>query len=196
MRLGTKSPTPVGEDTPRGRRSPSGCRRYLSPYFFHEFARTKSLCTKPVCIKCEVMRVAEKPSARTSRRAAPAAGGTRRISRGPRAEGPDAAKPPLRIVIDAGQIDDVLEHLPADEEQAPPPERPMSVAQAAKTGTTRELLVAMRDQIAKKVDDENTPARDLAALTKRLMETVREIEAIDAREEEAGAGDFIGCLLF
>jgi hypothetical protein len=35
------------------------------------------------------------------------------------------------------------------------------------------------------VEDPNTPARDLAALSKRLMETVREIEAIDARTEES-----------
>jgi hypothetical protein len=37
------------------------------------------------------------------------------------------------------------------------------------------------------VQSENTPARDLAALTKRLLETVRDIEAIDARvAQEAG----------
>lgn len=64
-----------------------------------------------------------------------------------------------------------------------------SVAEAAKNGTTRELLEATRDRIAEAVEDEKTPARDLAALTKRLMETVREIEAIDAREaQEADNG--------
>lgn len=59
-----------------------------------------------------------------------------------------------------------------------------SVSDAAKHGTTRELLEATRDRIALAVEDEKTPARDLAALTKRLMETVREIEAIDAREQQ------------
>src|SRR5574340_98955 len=59
-----------------------------------------------------------------------------------------------------------------------------TVTQAAKGGTARELLCAMRDRIAESVENPNTPARDLAALTKRLMETVREIEAIDAREAE------------
>jgi hypothetical protein len=34
------------------------------------------------------------------------------------------------------------------------------------------------------VENPNTPARDLAALTKRLMEVVRDIEAVDAREEQ------------
>lgn len=60
-----------------------------------------------------------------------------------------------------------------------------TVSEAAEKGTTRELLVAMRARIAKAVEDPNTPARDLAALTKRLVEVVREIEAIDAREEES-----------
>jgi hypothetical protein len=81
-----------------------------------------------------------------------------------------ARKTPLRAVS-------------ADEK--PPAGRPKSVTEAAKGGSTRELLAATRDRIAVAVEDPNTPARDLAALSKRLMETVREIEAIDARTEEA-----------
>lgn len=74
-------------------------------------------------------------------------------------------------------------------EIAPKPKPAKTVVQAAKTGTARELLEAMRDRIAQAVENPNTPARDLAALTKRLMETVREIEAVDARaEQEAGSG--------
>jgi ribosome-binding protein aMBF1 (putative translation factor) len=65
------------------------------------------------------------------------------------------------------------------------PPAPKSVTEAAKSGTTRELLSAMRGRIAEAVEDPNTPARDLAALTKRLVEVVRDIEAIDARTEEA-----------
>lgn len=66
---------------------------------------------------------------------------------------------------------------------------PKTVTQAAATGTTRELLVATRDRIAVAIEDPKTAARDLASLTKRLMETVRDIEAIDAREQqEAGTG--------
>jgi ribosome-binding protein aMBF1 (putative translation factor) len=75
----------------------------------------------------------------------------------------------------------------ADGEKAPPPARPKTITEAADQGTTRELLVAMRARIAKAVEDPNTPARDLAALTKRLVEVVRDIEAIDAREEQDGA---------
>ena len=62
------------------------------------------------------------------------------------------------------------------------------MTEAAADGTTRELLVAMRQRIAKAVEDPNTPARDLAALTKRLVEVVRDIEAIDARAAEDGSG--------
>ena len=64
------------------------------------------------------------------------------------------------------------------------PAKPKSVTEAADRGTTRELLVAMRARVATAVEDPNTPARDLAALTKRLVEVVRDIEAIDAREAE------------
>lgn len=78
----------------------------------------------------------------------------------------------------------VLRSVGADE-KPPAPVKPKSVTQAAMGGTTRELLAATRDRIAVAVEDPGTPARDLAALSKRLMETVREIEAIDAREEEA-----------
>lgn len=82
-----------------------------------------------------------------------------------------ARKTPLRAVT-------------ADER--PKNEKPKTVTQAAKGGSTRELLVAMRDRIAVAVEDPNTPARDLAALTKRLTEVMREISAIDAaREQEA-----------
>lgn len=70
-------------------------------------------------------------------------------------------------------------------EKAPVKARTKTVTEAAKSGTTRELLSATRDRIAVAVEDPNTPARDLAALSKRLMETVREIEAIDARTEES-----------
>lgn len=73
------------------------------------------------------------------------------------------------------------------DEKPPVAVKPKTVTQAAKGGTTRELLAATRDRIAVAVEDPQTPARDLAALSKRLMDTVREIEAIDARAQEAGS---------
>ena len=76
-------------------------------------------------------------------------------------------------------------------EKPPAPSKPKTVTEAAKSGTTRELLSATRDRIAVAVEDPNTPARDLAALSKRLMETVREIEAIDARTEESESHAYV-----
>lgn len=58
--------------------------------------------------------------------------------------------------------------------------RPLTVSAAAKDGDRRKLLVALRSRIAQSVEDPKTPARDLAALSKRLLEIVREIELIDA----------------
>ena len=75
-------------------------------------------------------------------------------------------------------------------ERPPALAKPKTISEAADAGTTRELLVALRTRIAKGVEDANTPARDLAALSKRLIEVVHDIEAIDAREaQEATKGD-------
>jgi hypothetical protein len=63
---------------------------------------------------------------------------------------------------------------------------PKSVTKAAAEGTPRELRVAMRTRIATAVEDPNTPARDLAALTRRLLEIAKEIEAIDVAAEQEG----------
>lgn len=70
--------------------------------------------------------------------------------------------------------------------EAPKAKRPakLTVTQAAAGGTTRELLVAMRDRVAQDVESPNTPSRDLAALTRRLIEITKEIEAIDAQERD------------
>ena len=59
-----------------------------------------------------------------------------------------------------------------------------SVAQAAKSGTQRELLVAMRDRIAETLSGD-CPPRDLASLTKRLQDIARDIAALDAAEIRA-----------
>jgi len=61
-----------------------------------------------------------------------------------------------------------------------------SVEVAAADGSRRELLVAMRARVATAVQDPNTPARDLAALTRRLMEIAKDIEALDAAVDEEG----------
>jgi hypothetical protein len=74
---------------------------------------------------------------------------------------------------------------------AEPPKlaKKQSVAQAAKDGSHRDLLVAMRDRIALAVSDPECPPRDLAALTRRLQDIAKEIEGIDQRRLEEGAGN-------
>lgn len=73
------------------------------------------------------------------------------------------------------------------DEKAPP----KSITEAASTGTHRELLVAMRDRIAKAVEDPACPPRDLASLSRRLHELSKDIEQHDAVEaqEVARSGD-------
>lgn len=72
----------------------------------------------------------------------------------------------------------------APNEKPRPRPRTKTVTQAASRGTQRELLVALRNRIAKAVEDPSTRSRELASLTKQLVEVVREIDAIDAREEQ------------
>jgi len=60
-----------------------------------------------------------------------------------------------------------------------------SVTEAASEGSRLDLLVAMRARVASAVEDPNTPPRDLAALTRRLLEIANEIAAIEAQNELA-----------
>lgn len=75
-----------------------------------------------------------------------------------------ARKPALSVVTD---------------ETPAPKKPPRTITEAASEGTQRELLVTMRTRIAKSLDDPNTLARDLASLSRRLLEISREIDAID-----------------
>lgn len=71
------------------------------------------------------------------------------------------------------------------------PTRKMDVAQAAECGDHRALLVAMRDRIAHSVRNPDCPPRDLAALTRRLQDIAKEIEAIDLRAKQEAEEDAI-----
>ena len=62
--------------------------------------------------------------------------------------------------------------------------RPTSILEAAEQGSRLEELRAMRRRIARAMDDVNTPARDLAALSRRQLEIGKEIEAIVVSEDE------------
>ena len=80
-----------------------------------------------------------------------------------------ARKSPLRAVA-------------ADEKAAPV--KPKSILEAAEAGSRLEELRAMRRRIARALDDPNTAARDLAALSRRQIEIGRDIEAIVVAEDE------------
>jgi hypothetical protein len=91
-----------------------------------------------------------------------------------------AAAKPLRAVADG-------ETRP----KPPPKPRRKSVAEAADSGTHRELLVAMRERIARAVQDPECPPRDLASLTRRLQDISKEIDAIDLRAKEEADQDAV-----
>ena len=54
----------------------------------------------------------------------------------------------------------------------------MTVLEAAEGGTYRDLLVALRDLIARTIDDGCSP-RDLVGLSRRLMDLAGEVRAVD-----------------
>ena len=61
-------------------------------------------------------------------------------------------------------------------------QRVFATIEAAVTSgaTEREVLAAVRARLARKLDDPNLSARDLASNSKRLLEVDRAIRAIDA----------------
>lgn len=69
-------------------------------------------------------------------------------------------------------------------DEKPEPKRPSTILEAAEAGSRIEELRAMRRRIAKALDDPNTAARDLAALSRRQIEIGRDIEAIVIAEDE------------
>ena len=66
------------------------------------------------------------------------------------------------------------------DEKPPAAKEFRSILEAASDGGARDLLVQMRNRIAKTLDEPNCPARDQASLSRRLLEIRKEIEAIDA----------------
>lgn len=64
----------------------------------------------------------------------------------------------------------------------------MTVLEAVRTGDRRASLVALRDAVAETIDAKDS-ARDIAALSKRLMEVMAEIDALPDPEAEASPLD-------
>ncbi len=65
---------------------------------------------------------------------------------------------------------------------------PQSYSEAARIGTRLDELRAMRRVLAGHIDNENTLARDLAALLRQAREISKEIEDLEAVEAESGVG--------
>lgn len=70
-------------------------------------------------------------------------------------------------------------------------EKPQSltIMQAIDRGDRLAELVATHRRIGKAVQDESTPARDLASLTRRQMEISKEIEALRRQQSEEAEAD-------
>ena len=58
--------------------------------------------------------------------------------------------------------------------------RPRKIATAVRAGE-RQFLEAMRDRLARAIDDPDTLAKDLSPLTRRLQEVVEALAADDRR---------------
>lgn len=80
-----------------------------------------------------------------------------------------------------------LRAVAADEKA--PAKTPATVVDALEHGTRRDELVAMRLRIGRAIDDPNIRGADLAALSRRLLEIGKEIDAMDAATEQEAAED-------
>lgn len=71
---------------------------------------------------------------------------------------------------------------------------PSTVAQAVKDGSSKDVLMTLRARIAQTIDDPGTPPRDLAALSRRLVDIDKELRSMDVaeREEEVQGGEAAG----
>lgn len=69
--------------------------------------------------------------------------------------------------------------------EAPP--KAMTIIEAVVAGDRLAELVATHRRIALAVQDESTPARDLASLTRRQLEISKEIEALKRQQQEEAA---------
>lgn len=77
--------------------------------------------------------------------------------------------------------------------EAPVRRKQLTIIEAIEDGDRLAELEATHRRIGKAVQDESTPARDLASLTRRQMEISKEIESLRRqRAEEAREGAVSG----
>lgn len=73
------------------------------------------------------------------------------------------------------------DHVAGDAEEA---RGDLSLIEAAEAGDGHAILVALKMRLARTIQDPQTPPRDLASLTRRLIEINRDLEALDAADAE------------
>ncbi len=72
--------------------------------------------------------------------------------------------------------------------RAPRKAPPKSVTEAAASGDHRAMLVALQARIARAIDSPDTPARELAALSKQWRDIGADIQVIDDAGGTATSG--------
>ena len=122
--------------------------------------------------------VEPKPASKRAPRKAPAA----------KAATPPEPKPRARRAAATASEKPRLHIVEANETPPAPPVRRLTVIEAAESDDPKDMLLALRDRLARTIDDPNTPARDLAALTRRVQEINRELAAIAERAREEAEG--------
>lgn len=70
------------------------------------------------------------------------------------------------------------------DESAPKRKKPMTILEAVVAGDRLAELIATHRRIASSVQNEDTPARDLASLTRRQLEISKEIEVLRRQQKE------------
>lgn len=64
------------------------------------------------------------------------------------------------------------------------PVKAKNVKDACDSGDRRAVLVALRTRLARTIDDPGTPARDLAALSRRLLEVTKDLDSLTLAEAQ------------
>ena len=68
------------------------------------------------------------------------------------------------------------------------PKKKLTVVQAAERGNHEEILIALRLRLAAAMQDPIAHPRDLAALSRQVVEITKELDAAKAGTEEDGVG--------
>lgn len=85
------------------------------------------------------------------------------------------SRPPLRSVA-------------PDEKPPAEPEKRLTITEAAEHGTRKDMLLALQSRIALTIESPSCPPRDLASLSRRLIEVGEELDGIRAAEREEAGG--------